>query len=264
MFIILVFMFNFNKPALIPVCIALILASTYFYSGLSKLNDGFLQIVWTNMIMRRSLKIPMNVASQSWLHYSGYLPGVIEAIAGVGLLFKRTKFASAIVLVLMHIFILLLFGPWGIRGYRVLWPWNISMVLFLSIVFVNKNGLTEGFQPLTQGWNKLVVLCWVVLPAFSFIGYWDKNLSSNLFSANLPRMVICIADTTKCSQLKRFFSKKDVDNTCHGQAKIDIQTWAIAETGASAYPEMRTFSVMQKKLEKQYTGAGFTFVYLNR
>ena len=77
-------------------------------------------------------------------------------------------------------------------------------------------------------------------------------------------MIICVNDTSKCKPLQRFLSKRDIPNTCRGKAKIDIQTWAIAETGVSAYPEIRTYRIIQKKLEQQYTAAGLSFVYLDR
>ena len=138
------------------------------------------------------------------------------------------------------------------------------MMLFLYFIFLHKNERVNMFPFVAKGWNIAVTVCWLILPALSFWGYWDKNLSSNLFSANLPKMIICITDTNKCKPLQRFCSKRDIANTCHGFAKIDVQTWAIIETGASAYPEIRTYKIMQKKLEKQYAAAGLSFVYLPR
>jgi hypothetical protein len=132
-------------------------------------------------------------------------------------------------------------GPFGFSTYRILWPWNISMVLLLNYVFIHKNERISIFPLVTRRWNKLVLACWIILPAFSFFGYWDKSLSSNLFSANVSKMIICITDTSKCKQLQRFYSKRDMLDTCHGLAKIDIQTWAIAETGVPACPEIRTY-----------------------
>lgn len=263
-FIILVFIINADSPAYIVPSVILILASTYFYSGLCKLNEGFLRIVWSNMILHSFLKIPPGIIAKSWVYYSGYALGIIELLLGVGLLFGKTKVKSALLLILLHLFILLFLGPLGLTGYRVLWPWNISMILFLYIVFLYKGSEASAFQVVNKGWNKLVLLCWVILPALSFFGSWDRNLSSNLFSANLPRMIICIADTSKCPQLRRFFSKRDITNTCSGLTKIDLQTWAIVETGVAAYPEIRTYHIMQKKLQQTYIAAGLSFVYLER
>jgi hypothetical protein len=161
----------------------------------------------------------------------------------------------------MHLFIFLLLGPLGFSGYTVLWPWNMAMILFLYFLFLKNNGGMIVFPSTTKGWNKLVLICWGILPALSFLGYWDKNLSSNLFSANLPGMIICIKDTSACKQLQRFCYKKDTPNTCNGQAKIDIQTWARVETNVSVYPEIRVYKIIQEKLEKQYGSSGLSFVY---
>lgn len=263
-FIILVFIINANTPAYIVPSVILMLVSTYFYSGLCKINPGFLHIVWSNMLLHSFFKTPPGMITNGWIYYSGYSLGIIELLLGLGLLFGRTKTKSALLLIGLHFFILLFLGPLGLRGYRVLWPWNISMILLLSIVFLYKVSDSGTLQSVSRGWNKLVLVTWVILPALSFFGCWDSNLSSNLFSANLPRMIICIGDTSKCPQLRRFFSKKDIANTCRGLTKIDLQTWAIVETGVAAYPEMRTYRIMQKKLEQEYTAARLSFVYLDR
>ncbi len=260
-FIAFSFLVNYNRPKRITPIIIFLLASTYFYSGLCKLNVGFIDTVWSNMILKSFFKISAHVVQQSWLQHIGYLLGVAELLAGVGLLFAKTRTKAAIVLILTHIFILLLLGPFVFRGYTLLWPWNMLMILFLTIIIVKRVEHISILQSLTMGWNKLILLCWGILPVLSFWGYWDYNLSSNLFSANLPRMMICIKDTAKCKSLSRFCSKRDMKNTCNGLAKIDIQVWAIAETGVSAYPEVRTYKAMQKKIEQEYGAAGLSFVY---
>lgn len=264
-FIVLTFLINRKTSDIIPASIALILISTYFYGGLCKLNQGFLDVVWSKMILKYFLKVPPDIIAKKWIYYCGYLLAAGEIMGGIGLLFTRTQARSAIALIVMHIFILVLFSPLGFSGYRPLWPWNIAMILLLYFIFLDKkNKAVNNFLSLAKGWNKLVVLCWGILPLASFYGYWDKNLSSNLFSANIPKLIICVADTSKCKELQRFCSRKDTKNTCHGLAKIDIQSWAFIETGASVYPEIRTYRVMQKKLEKKYAAAGLNFVYVDR
>lgn len=260
-FIIFIFLVNAARPNYIAPCIAFLLISTYFYSGLGKLNEGFVHVVWANMILRNFLKVPANISDQSWVYYSGYLLGLMELLAGVGLFFVKTRVISAKVLIAAHLFILLLLGPFGFKGYEVLWPWNAAMILFLYFIFVKKSEGVIIFQPITKGWNRLALVCWGILPVLSFWGWWDKNLSSNLFSANLPDMIICIKDTSACKQLQRFCDKKDSWNICNGQAKIDIQAWARVETNVSVYPEMRVYKIIQQKLEKQYGTAGLSFVY---
>jgi hypothetical protein len=164
----------------------------------------------------------------------------------------------------MHLFILLLLGFNGYAVSKVLWPWNISMIFFLYFIFLSEKSALTVFQPMMLGANKLALLCWGILPALSFIGCWDYYLSSNLFSGNLPQMIICVRDTSACKPLRRFCYKKDIANTCNGLEKIDIQSLAILETGSSAYPELRVYKRMQEKLEIQYADAGLSFVYFTK
>jgi hypothetical protein len=263
-FIIIVFLINDNTPEYIFPNIILILASTYFYSGVCKLDESFVHIVWSNMILHTFLKIPVSIINQTWLYYMGYMLGSIELLLGIGLLINKTRLVSIVLLVFLHLFILSFLGPFGLRGYRVLWPWNLSMILFLLIIPLYGVQKVGNIKLITKGWNKLVILCWVILPAFSFWGLWDRNLSSNLFSANIPRMIICVNDTSKCRELKRFMSNRDIAGTCKGKTKINLQAWAMIETGVTAYPEIRTYHVIQKKLEEEYGTAGLSFVFLDR
>ncbi|MEO6848988.1 MAG: hypothetical protein ABI203_01905 [Mucilaginibacter sp.] len=263
LFILFIYLTNTVTPKQIVACIIFLLVSTYFYSGLCKLNEGFVQIVWINMVLRGFFKLPAYFYNNPWVHYAGYLSGIVELLSGIGLLFKKTQRISAWILITTHLFILILLGPLGFRGYQVLWPWNIAMILFLYIIFLKKGETAIAFPAIFTKWNMLVFICWGILPALSFFGYWDKNLSSNLFSANLPGMIICVKDTSACKPLQRFCYKKDNLNLCNGEAKIDIQSWVRAETNVAAYPEVRVFRIIQAKLEKQYPAAGLSFVYLN-
>jgi len=263
-FIIFIYTIHSNRPELIPASIGVLLVSTYFYGGLCKLNEGFLQLIWSKMFLRLFLKVPADIVAQNWVYYSGYLLGIAELLGGIGLLFAKTQRRSAQSLIIMHLFILVFLGPFGLKGYMTLWPWNIAMIFFLYLIFLKKKEAVVVFPQVTKGWGKLIVLCWIILPVFSYWGYWDNNLSSNLWSGNVPRMIICIRDTSKCKPLQRFCSKKDIANVCHGQGKIDIQYWAISETGVAAYSQSRTYHIMQKKLEAQYASAGLSFVYLDR
>jgi hypothetical protein len=261
-FVVFIFLFNTDSPGYIAPCIAFILIGTYFYSGLCKLNDGFVEVVWSNMVLKSFLQVPANIIAQRWLQYCGYLPGLVELLTGIGLLFTKTQVRSARILIAMHLFVLLLLGPFGFSGYSVLWPWNIDMILMLYFIFLKNNNGVGIFKPVTKGWNKLVFVCWGILPVLSFWGWWDKSLSSNLFSANLTGVIICVRDTSACKPLQKFCYTKDTRNLCNGQAKIDLQVWARRETNVSVNPEMRVYRIMQDKLRKQYPAAGLSFVYV--
>lgn len=260
-FIIFIFIVNIRDQKRVTIALTFILAATYFYSGLGKLNPGFLQTIWTKMILESFLKVPVHIATQHWLHYSGYLVGFTELIAGIGLLFSKTQKVSAGVLIAMHLFILVFIGPIGLKYNKIVWPWNAAMILYLYAVFLRKEQIDITFKSIFNGWNKMVFVCWGLLPALNFFGCWDNYLSSNIYSGRLPRMVICIKDTSKCRELQRF-CRKGNPNLCDGGSIIDIQYWAMSETKVAPYPEIRVYKKMQKKLEKKFAVSGISCVYI--
>jgi uncharacterized membrane protein YphA (DoxX/SURF4 family) len=259
-FIIFIFLVNADKPKLILSLFTIILASTYFYSGLGKLNGSFLHSIWMQIILKSFLKIPSNIAGSRYLYHAGYLLGLFELVAGIGLLFPKTKKIAAIALILMQLFILLLLGPLGLSYNAIVWPWNMVMILYLYLIFIKKQERVIAPKFVFQGWNKLIFVVWGILPALHFVGYWDGFLSSSMYSGKAPKMIICIKDTSKCRQLQAFYKKRRY-KICNGQAYIELQNWAITETNAIPNPEMRIYKIIQKKLEKKYSAAGLSYFY---
>jgi hypothetical protein len=261
LFIVFIFLSNANKPKLILTLFTLILASTYFYSGLGKLNSGFLHSIWVQIILKSFLKVPSNVIANHYLYNAGYLLGLFELVAGIGLLFSKTKKVAAIALILMHLFILLLLGPLGGLNYNIIvWPWNMVMITYLYLIFIKQQENAFTLKQAFTGWNKLVFVAWCILPAFHFIGYWDGFLSASMYSGRAPRMIICIKDTSNCRELHAYYGK-EAYKICNGQAYIELQNWAITETNAIPNPEMRIYKIIQKKLEKKYPAAGLSYFY---
>ncbi|MBS1532062.1 MAG: hypothetical protein JSU01_17305 [Bacteroidetes bacterium] len=127
---------------------------------------------------------------------------------------------------------------------------------------MNRNENISVFAPIFKGYNKLMILFWGILPALGLFGYWDRFLSSDLFSGNFPEMVICVGDVNACKPLEPFCYNKDTPNTCHGLRILDIQRLTLMQTGVSAYPEVRTYKIIQEKLERRYPLAGLNFVYI--
>jgi hypothetical protein len=261
LFTIFIFVINRKQQQVIPVAISFMLAFTYVYSGLGKLNGSFLTSMWADTILKQFFKAPASFVNQHWVYISGYLLGLIELMAGVGLLFLKTRKPSAIILIMVHLFILLLLGPFGLKINKVVWPWNVAMILYLYILFIKGDKYAITFKSLNTGWNRLVILCWAILPALNFIGYWDAYLSSGVYSGRTPKMMVCVADTAQCRPLRRYLYKSKNPETCNGQMQINIQYWSISETNVLVYPELRAYKTLGEKLKKQYPLAGLSFVY---
>ncbi len=263
-FIIFIFLINSNKPRFILTLFTLILVSTYFYSGLGKLNSGFLHIVWWQIILKLFLKVPANIIANHYVYNAGYLLGLMELISGISLLFAKTKRIAAAALILMHLFILLLLGPLGgLNTNIIVWPWNMVMIVYLYSIFIKTREGVFTFKYVLKGWNKLVFIAWCILPALHFIGYWDGFLSSNMYSGKFTQMLICVQDTSKCKPLIKF-CKKINSKVCNTNNGINALDWGLTETNMVLNPETRVYKIIEKKLKKQYPDAGIScHIFIN-
>ena len=258
-FIFFAFAINRDKPKSIAVIVVLTLASTYFFGGINKLNPIFLHTVWGNTLLRFFFENHPRIWHLHWLYYGGYLIGILEIIAGLGLLYGKTQTKSAVFLIAMHVGILVLFSPAALNINQVILPWNIALLLYLYVIFLRDKIKLPLYESVVFKWNKLFILFWVILPALSFVGFWDKALSSNLYSGRLPQMIVYINNVDACKELQPFYFKKERPRG----AKLNMLNWAFIETNTPGYMDIRVYNIIKKKLIAKYRGAGFKFVYLN-
>jgi hypothetical protein len=266
-FLLLVIIINRRKEKDIFSLFGFILASTYFYSGLSKLNPVFIHSVWHDTILTGLLHLNYNLSYQPLIYHAGYLLGVIEIILSIGLFFQRTKRITCISLIIMHLLILLMFGPWGINYDAVIWPWNVGLIIFISILILNNPGFTISSQSLIKGSNKLIVLVFGILPLLNLFGYWEYFFSSGLFSCRPPDMYIYVKRDASNKTLEDF-SMKEQPLECINNNTYVIYTrdWAFREMLAPENPEIRIYKEIKKQLLKRYPklDASFiTYTYMN-
>ena len=70
-------------------CVSFLIISTYFFSGLHKLNGGFLYTVWEKMILIKFLDFNPIEIQNIFVHYSGLTLPIFEILAALGLLFAK-------------------------------------------------------------------------------------------------------------------------------------------------------------------------------
>ncbi len=261
LFSILICIINFKDHKKIIGCIAFVMAATYIYSGIGKLNEGYLTLVWENIFLKKIFKVSETSMQQSIVHYAGYITAIAETIFAAGLFFSKTKKTAAWGMIFMHLLILYAIGPLGINYNTVVWPWNILMILLLYIVFIKNQSLPINMALLWQGWNKVVLICWGILPALNYVGLWDSYLSSRLYSGGLPLMAICLKDAGEIDELQPYLSKKDTYHLCNGAAMVNMQIWAMKEMNVPPYPEMRVYKKVEADWPNTHPGSSAGFVY---
>ena len=243
----------------------LLLAFTYFYSGLHKLNHNFATgfIAWTAGAF--------GFEAES---FSGPAPSVLniaialaESLAGALLLMRRTCRGAALFLMGMHVFIMLVIGPLGYHINLTVWPWNVAMVVALWHLFCKRGAISETQMYLSsRSWwcqvvpfrsqgagpgirNSLaiavvVVFCGV-LPLLNFWELWDDYLSFALYTGNYRKSTLIIRPADLAVLPASVGAAKDE------RGQVDIEQWALNELGAMIYPEDRIAINIGRTLARQ-------------
>lgn len=262
LFTVFIYAVNIRRRELILPALLFMMAASYFYSGLQKVNPGFLYVVWESVILRVLVSSHTGPWPQ-WVSNIGYLLAIMELLAGITLLSTRYRPMAAVFLIAMQLLNLYLLGPLGLNYNRVVWPWDIMMALFLVIfVFYQREDQPAlKLGDLWAGGNTLLLICWGILPMLNLFGLWDNYLSLNLYSGRLPIVTICVKDDASLKELQPYISHEDAYHICGGKAQINIQLWAMDEMGVPPYPEMRVYQQVQRAFTARYPAAEAQMLY---
>ena len=266
LFIILMLLLNRKHLNYFIPAVGVIIISIYFYSGISKLNNGFLQSSWSNLLLQRFFGIT-NVTSinSPVLYYLGYGIGGVEIACAVGLIFKKSKKIAAGILIGVHCFNLLLLGPLGVNYNKIVWPWNFAMIGYLYFIFLQFHKSYDLVYPLKKGWNKLVIICWGILPMLYYFNCWDTYLSSVLYSGNIKEMIICVKNSNDAGakELAPYYANEN-RKFCEGDKMIMVTKWALDEMNVPMYPEKRIYLQIKKSFNQKYPTTASQFFILYR
>jgi hypothetical protein len=214
----------------------LIVAATYVFSGLQKINLNFMENEFPWLVQPITGAFP---STEHFLHGFGMGAPFVQVAFGIGLLTRRFRSFSLIMAVAMHLFILAMFGPAGLNWNNIVWPWTAAMAVFDLLLF---SGAPEfSWRELVSNWREpcyaAAVLLFVILPAFSFVNLWDSYLSSALYSGNLTEAQIYLSDAGKASLPAPIRSR--LVHTSPDTNVLNLQRWAIEELNVTPYPETR-------------------------
>jgi hypothetical protein len=235
---------NLSKPMLLNI-FQIILICIYFWSGVHKINDNFIDIVYYD-ILTQFFGMHDEVLIQQLLPL-GYIIPATEIGIAIGFMIPKWRNFALILSILTHIFIILYLSPVGTgRNYIVL-PWNLAMILLDVVVFYGNrweiNFPTTKCKWLFYGYAFFLG----VMPIFNFWGYWDDYLSFSLYSQKNKVFYIAISDEY-LSEFNRQFDDYlvDFEPDVTGGESIDVTRWAFQELKVPVYPEYRVFRKIMK------------------
>ena len=226
----------FAETHALDIC-RLLVACTYFWSGLQKLNPEFRVNIFP------AVADPLMRVFPRWhpaIPALAIATALAEAAIGVGLLWRRTRRVSVIAAIAMHVLLLAELGPLGRNFNQVVWPWNVSMILFDVILFWRADFRIADPWWRAGAYGKLVVLLAVVMPAFSLFGLWDSYLSFALYAGNMKTGIIYMTDAMAdrlpddLQDIIYVTSKLGID-------ELDENDWSYAAVGTPAYSQDRIF-----------------------
>jgi len=214
-----------------------ILAATYIWSGLQKVNFHFATDTYPWLMEPILKRLPEGL--RGWAAAQGWKAAFLECGLGIGLLIWPLRLVAVALLVLMHATILFCLSPWwGHDWNSVVWPWNIAMMALNLMLFVN----TPKVMPWHIIWPRRFLLARVtlvlfgIMPLFNFFGYWDSYLSAALYSGNTLDARVYLNSDDIIEKLPPEVRAKHLSGN-----ELDLFGWAIDEMNVPPYPARRVY-----------------------
>jgi uncharacterized membrane protein YphA (DoxX/SURF4 family) len=226
-----------------PNACRLMIASIYFWSGIQKMNTGFITDVFPWMLEPFLRHLPHS--AEKLVHPLSVAAPFIEMAIGLALLSRKLRTGAIVAAVAMHVFILI--SLVGQNYNHVVWPWNIANAAITVILFwkFDEKVLER------EGWFQVpAIALFTIAPLLSFFGYWDHYLSSAMYSSNGNRAMIYFSD--------KILGKFPDGVTDYARVEtpeldsIDVNEWSAGELNVPPYPEIRIF----KNIARQLCGYG--------
>ncbi len=223
----------------------LIVAATYTWSGLQKLNASFVVEVYPWLLEPLLPVLPPAIRPLA----TGLGPVVpaVEMGIGISLVLRPLRTLAIGAATAMHLLLLFLLCPTGHNYNSVVWPWNVAMILMVVVLFWR----TPALQPWSILWPRrflyarVVLLFFGILPGLHLFGLWDAYLSAALYSGNTLDGHILISPAQRQqlpADLQSDLQPRD------GQWQLDILTWSLRELNVPDYPARRIYRHVAQEL----------------
>lgn len=221
----------------------LIVAFTYIFSGLQKINPNFVEDEFPWLVMPITNLLP---SAGVMLRGFGLAVPLIQVVFGIGLLTQRYRRVSLIAAVAMHVFILAMLGPAGLNWNAVVWPWTATMAVFDVLLFSGPSNFSwrEIAGNRRDPRHLTAITLFALLPLLSFFNLWDSYLSSALYSGNLTEAQIYFSDIGATSLATGIRSR--LIHTSPDTNVLNIQRWAMEDLNVTPYSETRVFKAIAR------------------
>ncbi len=254
---------NRDQPTIL-LLMQIVVIGLYAWSGIHKHSYDFYNYVHGFISSPLEAYLPASVFEL--VNKLAYVAPWFELAAALLLTISATRNLAVFMITGMHAYLLLCLGPLGLGWNAIIWPWNISMVLIVWVLF---------YQAPPLGWRALlnrrmrwvsapIVLLALVMPALRFADAWDNTLSFCLYSGKTKGLNFFVREGahTKIPAEGRKHWKKAVEPP--GLRYMSADTWSMDELGVPVNPQDRVYRIVGKTLCERYFGTEEFFVMIKR
>ena len=229
-----------------------LVASLYFYSGLSKLDASFVRELGPTFL--DAGLTPLGLAPATWPKAARTalvlaMP-IWEMVVAVGLMRQRTRRFALVGAIGQHLALLGLLGPWALDQSLNVLIWNGAMIAEDLALFVRPtaSGPIRG-ETVAGKVAAAVVGVAVVLPLGEPIGWFDAWPSHALYASHCERADLLIHDDDADRFAKSVQSRLGPADLA-GWRRLDLTGWSRDRRGTPVYPQNRVVLGIAEALAK--------------
>jgi uncharacterized membrane protein YphA (DoxX/SURF4 family) len=235
--------------SILYTALLIIASGIYIFSGLHKLNIGFVKDIEPHFWW---YSLPFN-----YTNVIEYGFAIIEIVAGLLLLVPLTRKLACIPLLLVQTLIIFKLVPWKLDWNSIVLPWNFLMIVILIYLF-RKSALSTfrigSAQPIMV---VLGVFFWL-LPALSQIIWIPENLSMMLYSGKSKSGYLVLNDhMDRLSSYDRIPEKEKM--------LISLQRLSMEERGIAIHPELKIYDKILENFKSKIPQTdGIYYIHPNK
>ncbi|WP_372725767.1 hypothetical protein [Novipirellula sp.] len=255
-------------------------ASVYLYSGLGKLDYQFAHTVGQDFLGAVELPGIGNLADRfehNTLAMIALLLPLSEALIAMGLFIRRTRRIAGGCVMLLHLSLVVMLGPWNLDHSNGVLFWNILLIIQAWFLFVkpiaepresspspspslaslasSAAAVRSASKSVGKRFAAAVVILAIVMPATERWGYWDHWTSWALYSPHSSRAEVQI-HRSAIDQLPADMSPFLVDDDSDGWHRLQMNLWSLDRLNVPIYPQARFQLAVASRVAHLYDLSG--------
>jgi hypothetical protein len=233
------------------------LIALYFHSGLSKLDVSFCNELGRTFLAAAARPFGLNPESwpASWLVAAVLAMPAWEVAVASALLFPRTRRAGLLGAVALHVVLILILGPWGLRHSTIVLVWNAAMIVEMIVLFgsdLAEEGVSNGRETWLAPLIRAAFWVGVLLPLGERRGCLDAWPAHALYASHVERTVVSIHEDDLPALDPKL--RRHVVKGAGPWHALDLTAWSRAARGVPVYPSGRARNGLAEGIAARYGG----------